>query len=141
MTNLKQQFETTKLDELCASLTTEIAQLETADYKLKLALVLSHIIEESQKALGKIDTTQLLENLRERIQKACEKPEKDFGQLVQRFAQDKQTLDALDGSAMELRELGDEIASRLARYEQLLKTMVAYRSSISLAELEQNKQR
>ena len=43
--SLLNQFGTTKLDELCDFLTREITELATADYKLKLAYVLIHIIE------------------------------------------------------------------------------------------------
>lgn len=75
MNKLREQFDATNLDEFCKSITQEIIQLATSDYKLKLMFVLVHIIEESQKALDGIDTENLLNDFKALIEKLVKNKE------------------------------------------------------------------
>lgn len=133
---LKEQFDTTKLDEFCDYLTQEIDNMATAEYKLKLVLVLVHIINESQKALGEINIDNCLKELKDLVNKACEQTEKQKGILVLRFDQDRQVRNIIDGTNADLQALDKEIEPLLARYESILNTLVKIRDSMSLPERE-----
>lgn len=141
MASLKNQFGTTNLDELCNSLTQEITQLTTSDYKLKLMFVLVHIIEESQKALGEIDINNMVEELKALVEKTCKKTEKQLEINKLRHAQNKQVKDIIDGTNKELKTLDDEMESILSRYENELQQMVKLRDNLSIPEREANQQR
>lgn len=141
MASLKKQFDTTNLDELCNSLTQEITQLTTSDYKLKLMFVLVHIIEESQKALGEIDINNMVKELKALVEKTCIKTEKQLEINKLRHAQNKQVKDIIDGTNKELKTLDDEMESILSRYENELQQMVKLRDNLSIPEREANQQR
>ena len=128
------QIETTTLDDLCNSITQEIAQLSSAEYKLKLVFVLVYIIEESQKALSGIDTSNLLTDLKNLVNKACEKSEKQKDVQKLRFTQDKQVRDAVDGTNSDLIALDKEIEPLLAQYESVLQQLVTFKESLSIPE-------
>lgn len=133
---LKEQFDTTKLDEFCDYLTQEIDNMATAEYKLKLVFVLVHIINESQKALGEINIDNCLKELKDLVNKACEQTEKQKEILVLRFDQDRQVRNIIDGTNADLQALDKEIEPLLARYESILNTLVKIRESMSLPERE-----
>lgn len=141
MASLKKQFDTTNLDELCNSLTQEITQLTTSDYKLKLMFVLVHIIEESQKALGEIDINNMVKELKALVEKTCIKTEKQLEINKLRHAQNKQVKDIIDGTNKGLKTLDDEMESILSRYENELQKMVKLRDNLSIPERETNQQR
>lgn len=141
MNSLLNQFGTTNLDELCNSLTQEITQLTTSDYKLKLMFVLVHIIEESQKALGEIDINNMVKELKALVEKTCKKTEKQLEINKLRHAQNKQVKDIIDGTNKELKTLDDEMESILSRYENELQQMVKLRENLSIPEREANQQR
>lgn len=138
MASLKKQFDTTNLDELCNSLTQEITQLTTSDYKLKLMFVLVHIIEESQKALGEIDINNMVKELKALVEKTCIKTEKQLEINKLRHAQNKQVKDIIDGTNKGLKTLDDEMESILSRYENELQQMVKLRDNLSIPEREAN---
>lgn len=141
MASLKKQFDTTNLDELCNSLTQEITQLATSDYKLKLMFVLVHMIEESQKALGEIDIDNMVKELKTLVEKTCIKTENQLEINKLRHAQNKQVKDIIDGTNKELKTLDDEMESILSRYENELQQMVKLRDNLSIPEREANQQR
>lgn len=141
MTNLKEQFDSTNLDELCNSLTQEITQLATSDYKLKLMFVLVHIIEESQKALGEIDINNMVKELKTLVEKTCIKTENQLEINKLRHTQNKEVKDIIDGTNKELKTLDDEMESILSRYENELQKMVKLRDNLSIPERETNQQR
>lgn len=141
MTNLKEQFDTTNLDELCNSLTQEITQLATSDYKLKLMFVLVHMIEESQKALGEIDIDNMVKELKTLVEKTCIKTENQLEINKLRHTQNKEVKDIIDGTNKELKTLDDEMESILSRYENELQKMVKLRDNLSIPERETNQQR
>jgi transcriptional regulator with AAA-type ATPase domain len=141
MTNLKEQFDTTNLDELCNTLTQEITQLATSDYKLKLMFVLVHIIEESQKALGEIDINNMVKELKTLVEKTCKKTENQLEINKLRHTQNKEVKDIIDGTNKELKTLDDEMESILFRYENELQKMVKLRDNLSIPERETNQQR
>jgi transcriptional regulator with AAA-type ATPase domain len=141
MTNLKEQFDTTNLDELCNTLTQEITQLATSDYKLKLMFVLVHIIEESQKALGEIDINNMVKELKTLVEKTCKKTENQLEINKLRHTQNKEVKDIIDGTKKELKTLDDEMESILFRYENELQKMVKLRDNLSIPERETNQQR
>ncbi|MBP3373997.1 MAG: hypothetical protein J6L60_05670 [Bacteroidaceae bacterium] len=141
MKNLKKQFDTTNLDELCNSLTQEITQLATSDYKLKLMFVLVHIIEESQKALGEIDINNMVKELKTLVEKTCIKTENQLEINKLRHTQNKEVKDIIDGTNKELKTLDDEMESILSRYENELQKMVKLRDNLSIPERETNQQR
>ena len=133
---IKEQYEKYKLDELCKSLTLEITDLSTAENKLKLAYVLVHIIDESQKALFNMDTSNLVNELRSLIEKACETSEKQIEIQKLRHTQNKQVKDIIDGTNDELNNLDRQIESLLSQYESVLTPLINYRNSLSLPERE-----
>ena len=141
MTNLKEQFNTTNLDELCNSLTQEITQLATSDYKLKLMFVLVHMIEESQKALGEIDINNMVKELKTLVEKTCKKTENQLEINKLRHTQNKEVKDIIDGTNKELKTLDDEMESILFRYEKELQKMVKLRDNLSIPERETNQQK
>ena len=141
MASLKKQFDTTNLDELGNSLTQEITQLATSDYKLKLMFVLVHMIEESQKALGEIDIDNMVKELKTLVEKTCIKTENQLEINKLRHAQNKQVKDIIDGTNKELKTLDDEMESILSRYENELQQMVKLRDNLSIPEREANQQR
>lgn len=141
MNKLREQFDSTNLDDLCNSLTQEITQLATSDYKLKLMFVLVHIIEESQKALDGIDTKNLLNDFNALVEKTCKKTEKQLEINKLRHTQNKQVKDIIDGTNKELKTLDDEMESILSRYEKELQEMVKLRDNSSIPERETNQQR
>ena len=141
MASLKKQFDTTNLDELCNSLTQEITQLATSDYKLKLMFVLVHIIEESQKALGEIDINNMVKELKTLVEKTCKKTENQLEINKLRHTQNKEVKDIIDGTNKELKTLDDEMESILFRYENELQKMVKLRGNLSIPERETNQQR
>lgn len=129
---LIEQIETTTLDDLCNSITQEIAQLSSAEYKLKLAFVLVHIIDESQKALGEINIDSCLKKLQKLVNDACEQTEKQKKVQKLRFDQDKEERDIIDGSNSELLALDREIEPLLARYESILNTLIKIREKLPI---------
>lgn len=141
MNKLREQFDTTNLDELCNSLTQEITQLATSDYKLKLMFVLVHIIEESQKALGEIDINNMVKELKTLVEKTCKKTENQLEINKLRHTQNKEVKDIIDGTNKELKTLDDEMESILFRYENELQKMVKLRDNLSIPERETNQQR
>lgn len=138
---LKEQFDTKNLDELCNSLTQEITQLATSDYKLKLMFVLVHIIEESQKALGEIDINNMVKELKTLVEKTCKKTENQLEINKLRHTQNKEVKDIIDGTNKELKTLDDEMESILFRYEKELQKMVKLRDNLSIPERETNQQK
>ena len=138
---LIEKFNTTNLDELCNSLTQEITQLATSDYKLKLMFVLVHIIEESQKALGEIDINNMVKELKTLVEKTCKKTENQLEINKLRHTQNKEVKDIIDGTNKELKTLDDEMESILFRYENELQKMVKLRDNLSIPERETNQQR
>ncbi len=128
---LKEQFDTTKLDEFCDYLTQELDNMATAEYKLKLVLVLVHIINESQKALAGINIDNSLKELKELVKNACEQTEKQKEVLKLRFDQDRQVRNIIDGTNADLQALDKEIEPLLARYESIVNTLVNIRDSMS----------
>lgn len=137
--NLKEKYEAYKLDDLCKLFSEEIDALSKEEYKLKKAFVLIHIIEESQKALNSIDTSNFVEDLKKLINNSREKSEKQKDLLKLRFAQDKQIRDAIDGTNKESKALDNEIEPLLARYESIVKALVESYEKLSLAEREMAK--
>lgn len=133
---LIEKFNTTNLDELCNSLTQEITQLATSDYKLKLMFVLVHIIEESQKALGEIDINNMVKELKTLVEKTCIKTENQLEINKLRHTQNKEVKDIIDGTNKELKTLDDEMESILFRYENELQKMVKLRDNLSIPERE-----
>ena len=134
MAYLKEQFDNKSLhlDDLCNLLTEEISELATAEYKLKLVFVLVHIIEESQKALGKIDIDNCLKELQELVEKACEKSEKQEKALNDRFTRDKVYfdkvyMDVIEERNDELQNLHDEIISKLEQFNKFVKQLARER--------------
>lgn len=132
---LKEQFDTINLDELCDSLSQEIAQLATSDYKLKLMFVLVHIIEECQKALGGIDTENMLNDLRVLVDKACDKTKKQKEALDTWFSQDKTIKEIIDGTNDEISTIEPQITELLKQYDEHLKKMVELREKLDLTEI------
>lgn len=134
MAYLKEQFDdkSLHLNGLCDLLTKEITELATEDYKLKLMFVLVHIIEESQKALGEIDINNCLKELRELVNKACEQTEKQKEVLNVRYDQDKQVRNIIDGTNADLQALDKVIEPLLARYEDLLNTLITIREKLPI---------
>lgn len=136
MTNLKIQFETTNLDELCNSLTQEITGLATAEYKLKLVFVLVHIIEECQKALNFIDTENLINDFKALVEKACKKSEMQEKALNGRFSCDnKLIMNIIDERNDELQNLYDEIDSKLKQFNKLAKQLARKRDEMEPEEV------
>ena len=107
--NLKKQFDTSKLDDFCNSLTRDFNELSTVDNKLKLVFVLLHIINESQKALDEINIDNCVRELQELVNKACEQTKKQKDVQKLRYTQDKQVKDVVDGTNAELIALDKEI--------------------------------
>lgn len=138
MAYLKEKFDdkSLHLDDLCNLLTKEITELATEGYKLKLMFVLVHIIEESQKVLGNLDTNNLVNELRKLVDKTLGQSEKQIAVQKLRHAQNKQVKDIIDGSNEELDNLDRQIESLLSQYERTLKSLVNYRNSLSLPERE-----
>ena len=134
MAYLKEQFDdkSLHLNGLCDLLTKEITELATEDYKLKLMFVLVHIIEESQKALDEIDINNCLKELRELVNKACEQTEKQKEVLNVRYDQDKQVRNIIDGTNADLQALDKVIEPLLARYEDLLNTLITIREKLPI---------
>lgn len=132
---LKEQFDTTNLDELCDSLSLEIAQLATSDYKLKLMFVLVHIIGECQKALGDIDTTNLLNDLKVLVGNACDKTKKQKEALDTWYSQDKTIKEIIDGTNDEISIIEQKITELLKQYDEHLKKMVELREKLDLPEI------
>lgn len=134
MAYLKEQFDdkSLHLNGLCDLLTKEITELATEEYKLKLMFVLVHIIEESQKALGEIDINNCLKELRELVNKACEQTEKQKEVLNVRYDQDKQVRNIIDGTNADLQALDKVIEPLLARYEDLLNTLITIREKLPI---------
>ena len=141
MNKLREQFDFTNLDDLCNSLTQEITQLATSDYKLKLVFVLVHIIEESQKALGEIDIDNMVKELKTLVEKTCKKTENQLEINKLRYTQNKEVKDIIDGTNKELKTLDDEMESILSRYENELQKMVKLRDNLSIPERETNQKR
>lgn len=135
MASLKKQFDTKNLDELCNSLTQEITQLATSDYKLKLMFVLVHIIEESQKALGEIDINNMVKELKTLVEKACEKTERQKEALSTWFYQDKLVTETIDGTNNEISTLEQDILEQLKQYDEYLNKLVEFRRKLSLPEI------
>ena len=135
MKKLREQFNTTNLDELCNSLTQEIAQLATSDYKLKLMFVLVHIIGECQKALGDIDTTNLLNDLKALVGNACDKTKKQKEALDTWYSQDKTIKEIIDGTNDEISIIEQKITELLKQYDEHLKKMVELREKLDLPEI------
>ena len=135
MASLKKQFDTTNLDELCNSLTQEITQLATSDYKLKLMFVLVHIIGECQKALGGIDTTNLLNDLKALVGNACDKTKKQKEALDTWYSQDKTIKEIIDGTNDEISIIEQKITELLKQYDEHLKKMVELREKLDLPEI------
>ena len=135
---LKEKFndKSLHLDDLCNLLTKEITELSTEEYKLKLMFVLVHIIEESQKVLGNLDTNNLINELRKLVDKTLGQSEKQIAVQKLRHVQNKQVKDIIDGSNEELDNLDKQIESLLSQYERTLKSLVNYRNSLSLPERE-----
>lgn len=132
--SLKEKYETYKLDDWCKLFSEEIDALSKEEYKLKMAFVLIHIIEESQKVLDSIDTSNFVEELKKLVNDSCEKSEKQKELLKLRFAQDKQIRDAIDGTNKESKALDNEIEPLLTRYESIVKALVESYEKLSLAE-------
>lgn len=132
---LIEKFNTTNLDELCNSLTQEITQLATSDYKLKLMFVLVHIIEESQKALGEIDINNMVKELKTLVEKACEKTERQKEALSTWFYQDKLVTETIDGTNNEISTLEQDILEQLKQYDEYLNKLVEFRRKLSLPEI------
>ena len=135
---LKEQFndKCLHLDDLCNLLTKEITELATEEYKLKLMFVLVHIIEESQKVLGNLDTNNLVDELRKLVDKTLGQSEKQIAIQKLRHIQNKQVKDIIDGSNEELGNLDRQIESLLFQYERVLESLVNNRNSLSLPERE-----
>jgi archaellum component FlaC len=135
---LKEKFndKSLHLDDLCNLLTKEITELSTEEYKLKLMFVLVHIIEESQKVLGNLDTNNLINELRKLVDKTLGQSEKQIAVQKLRHVQNKQVKDIIDGSNEELDNLDKQIESLLSQYERVLKSLVNFRNSLSLPERE-----
>lgn len=132
---LIEKFNTTNLDELCNSLTQEIAQLATSDYKLKLMFVLVHIIGECQKALGDIDTTNLLNDLKALVGNACDKTKKQKEALDTWYSQDKTIKEIIDGTNDEISTIEPQITELLKQFDEHLKKMVELREKLDLPEI------
>lgn len=132
--NLKKQFDTSKLDDFCNSLTRDFNELSTVDNKLKLVFVLLHIINESQKALDEINIDNCVRELQELVNKACEQTKKQKDVQKLRYTQDKQVRDVVDGTNAELIALDKEIEPLLARYESVLQQLVTFKESLSIPE-------
>lgn len=138
MAYLKEIFDDKelRLDDLCNLLTKEITELATEDYKIKMVFVLAHIVEECQKVLDNIDTSNMVNDLKVMVEKTCEQSEKYINIQKLRHTQNKQVKDIIDGSNEEISRLDRQIESLLSEYESTLKSLVGYRNSLSLPERE-----
>lgn len=138
MAYLKEIFDDKelRLDDLCNLLTKEITELATEDYKIKMVFVLVHIVEECQKVLGNIDTSNMVNDLKVMVEKTCEQSEKQINIQKLRHTQNKQVKDIIDGSNEEINSLDRQVESLLSEYESALKSLVSYRNSLSLPERE-----
>ncbi len=139
---LKEQFDTTSLNDLCNLLTKEITELATAEDKLKLVFVLVHIIEESQKALVGIETSNLLTDLKILVNKACEKSEKQKEALAQKFSKDRKLIGNLsEGKNDEYEILQEDIENKLEQLDNLIKELVRVRENMKPEEVKRSKQK
>ena len=139
--NLKEQFDAKSLDNLCELLTKEITELATADYKLKLAYVLIHIIEESQKALSDITTDNFVKDLSELITKKCEEVEQNKKAYSEWFERDKIVMDAIDGTNEKFQNLEKEIICKLEELDKTVKSLVQVRNNMMPEEVNRSKQK
>ncbi len=139
---LKEQFDTTSLNDLCNLLTKEITELATAEDKLKLVFVLVHIIEESQKALVGIETSNLLTDLKILVNKACEKSEKQKEALAQKFSKDRKLIgNLIEGKNDEYEILQEDIENKLEQLDNLIKELVRVRENMKPEEVKRSKQK
>lgn len=128
---LKKRYDKTSLDKLCEDLTKEIEELSTADDKLKLAYVLMHIIEQSQKALSVIDTENFVTELYDKIKKVCEKCEEQKKALADKFSEDDKVMRKLiDGKNEYYQTLHDDIEGKLEKFDQLIKELASKRDAM-----------
>lgn len=140
MKKLRDAIDTIKLDEMCKIISSEFDEISTSTNKLKLVLVLVHIIEESQKILGSVDINFFLEVLKKRIEEVCEQTENQKRVQTLRYYQDKFVRDIVDGTSDELSYLEKEIEPLLVRYEQVLKSLVEIRDNMPLAQRTTNQE-
>ena len=139
---LKEQFDTTTLNELCNLLSQEIINLSTAEYKLKLAFVLVHIIEESQKALNGIDTSNFLDSLKKLVNEACEKSEKQKETLVQKFSKNRELIgNIIEGKNDEFEILQEDIENKLEQRFNLGKELARVRDNMKPEDVKRSKQK
>ena len=138
---IKEQYEQHKLNELCNSLTWEITDLCAAEDKLKLAYVLMHIIEESQKALSEINTDNFITELDNKIKSVCEKSEKQKEALATWFSKDEQMRELINGTNDEFQILYDDIKNKLEQLDQLIKQFARIRENMKLEEVKRTKQK
>lgn len=139
---IKDKYESYKLNDLCNLLTQEITDLSMAEDKLKLVFVLVHIIEESQKVLDGIDTSNLLVNLKDIVSKACEKSEKQKEILALKFSNDQALIrNLIDGKNNEFDTLQDDIEQKLEQLKKLIKQLVLIRDNMNPEEVKRSKQR
>ena len=144
MAYLKDTFDTTKLDDLCNLLTKEIEELATADYKLKLAYVLIHIIEESQKALSGIitdNTNNFVKELSDLITKKCKEVDQNKKAYSEWFERDKIVMAAIDGTNEDFQKIENEIKSNLEDLDKTVKSLVQVRNNMMPEEVNRSKQK
>lgn len=136
--SIKEKYKLYKLDDLCKFLMEEINELSQEENKLKVAYVLMHIIEESQKALGEINTKDFVTVLKEKIENVCKESEKQKDALDTWFKQNKQVREVIDGTNDGLKVLEEEIAKRLNLYDSSLKSLKEQREKKGIHEIAEN---
>lgn len=139
---LKRRYDSTSLDNLCEDLTKEIEELSTTDDKLKLAYVLMHIIEQSQKALSVIDTENFVTVLYDKIKGVCEESERQKKTLAAWFSTDDEQMRRLiDGTNEDFQTLHDDIKGKLEKLDQFIRQLASKRDAMKPEEVNRSKKR
>lgn len=121
------------LNELCKNLTQEFTQLSSSDNKLKLVLVLIHIIEEASKQLTNIDINDFITQIKDKINNLESQASNLTKEYHVHLYQNNEVKELLtNDNNNEITDLQDQINNLLTQYDKIIKRLIEIREKLPI---------
>ncbi len=142
MTDLKTMMDTLSLNSIKTEIDSQFSSIENHGNEMKLAIMLSFLLEDSVEALKKIDISNFLDQLQTELKDKINQVEhwdKANNLLREHLTKNQELLTQYERFESDVAELTLEINNCLERYDNVLRRAGLERCRQSIAEIEATK--
>jgi hypothetical protein len=107
--------------------------------EMKLAIMVSFILNDAIKIIRDIDTSKFLEKLKEELEcevKEAESLKDTKDEYIQHLEKNSELIIHFESRKQELKEISDKVESLLSDYDKLLRELINERCRKTIAEIE-----